>query len=65
MSLAETVIKRVEERIEESVPKTVKDLIEFAVKHGVATDEIDIVKPTTRDPILYVKKKPVASWIKI
>jgi len=65
MSLAEAIIERVEGRIRESAPKTVKDIVEFAVKHGVSTSEIDVVEPTTRDPILYVKGKSVASWIKM
>ncbi len=66
MSLAETVIEKVEGRIRESIPKTVKNIIEFAIKHGVSSSEIDVVKPTrARDPILCVKGRPVASWIKI
>jgi len=46
------------------IPKSVKDIIEFAERHG-ADVKVEVVVPRPRDPILYINGKPVVAWIKL
>ena len=64
MSLVEQVLR--EEGFEaEEVPKTVKALMELALKAGVKPIEMRIVSPTPRDPVLIIKDRAVASWLSL
>ena len=65
MSLLETVQKKLKkEGMDGEIPKSVKDIIEFAERHG-ADVKVEVVVPTPRDPILYINGKPVVAWIKL
>ena len=46
-----------------AVPKTIKEIVELAVRAGVKEDEIEVVEPTPRDPVLMIRNRAVASWL--
>ncbi len=62
MSLVEQVLREKGFEAEET-PKTIKDVIELALRAGVKPNEVAIVKRTPRDPTLIIRNKVVASWI--
>ena len=62
MSLVEQVLRREGFQAEE-VPGTIKALIGAALRAGVEPSEIRVVRPTTRDPLLIIRGRVVASWI--
>jgi len=60
--LVEQVLRREGFQAEE-VPGTIKALIGAALRAGVEPSEIRVVRPTTRDPLLVIRGRVVASWI--
>ena len=56
-------MERVEREDGIAVPKTIKEIVELAVRAGVKEDEIEVVEPTPRDPVLRIRKRTVASWL--
>jgi len=61
MSIA--VLERVERKDGIAVPKTIKEIVELSLRAGVKEDEIEVVKPTPRDPVLRIRNRAVASWL--
>ena len=65
MSLLETVQEKLKRGgMDGEIPKSVKNIIEFAERHG-ADVKVEVVVPRPRDPILYINGKPVVAWIKL
>ena len=64
MSLLEAVQEKLRKEGINDIPRTVKNIIEFAERHGADID-IRVEVPRPRDPILYINGKPVVAWIKL
>jgi len=65
MSLLEAVQEKLKKGgMDGEIPKTVKNIIEFAERHGADID-IRVEVPRPRDPVLYINGKPVVAWIKL
>jgi ribosomal protein S10 len=64
MSLLETVQQKLKKKGITELPKSIKNIIEFAERHG-ADVKVEVEVPRPRDPVLLINGRVAASWIKL
>ena len=56
------LLEKVRRELGEEPPKTVRGIVELAERRGL---RVRVVKPSPRDPLLYVDGGLVAAWLRL